>query len=341
MKKLFSMLLVSVMALSLVACSSSDTSSTTTTTESTTTTEAATTETASSGESYDLTFSTGGDQGTYYGFGSVLAGQVSGATNTTVTAITSGGSAANIDALDMGDAQMAFCQSDVMAYAYDGIGTYADLGAVTGFSTVAALYLEEVQIVTCDPSITTVADLAGKNVSIGASGSGVYFNAIDILGAYGLTEDDINATYEDFGNSTDSLLDGKIDAAFVVAGAPTTSVTSLSTSKQVYLVSIEAEYIDALLAASPYYTAVTITADTYGLDEDASTVAVGAVVIARDDVADEAIYDFVSTIYNNPTTDHAKGAALDLDFAASVTAVPYHAGAAAYFAEQGIEVATK
>lgn len=40
---------------------------------------------ASMASASDLTFTTGGDQGTYYGFGSVLAGQVSGATDTTVT----------------------------------------------------------------------------------------------------------------------------------------------------------------------------------------------------------------------------------------------------------------
>ena len=80
--------------------------------------------------------------------------------------------------------------------------------------------MEQVQIVTCDPDIKSVADLKGKTVSIGASGSGVYYNALDILAAYGLTEDDITAQYQDFGNSADSLQDGKIDAAFVVAGAP-------------------------------------------------------------------------------------------------------------------------
>ena len=56
----------------------------------------------------DLKFTTGGDQGTYYGFGSVLAGQVSGATSTKVTAITSGGSKANIEAMQAGDAQLGF-----------------------------------------------------------------------------------------------------------------------------------------------------------------------------------------------------------------------------------------
>ena len=298
---------------------------------------------AASGSGAELKFTTGGDQGTYYGFGSVLAGQISGATGTKVTAITSGGSKANIEAMEAGDAQLGFVQSDVMAYAYEGTNLFEG-APVEGFSTVAALYMEQVQIVTCNPDIKTVADLAGKNVSIGAPGSGVYFNAIDILGAYDLTEDDINATYEDFGNSAESLQDGKIDAAFVVAGAPTTAVTSLSTSKDVYLVSLDDEHINKLIETSPYYTKNVIAADTYNMDADATTVAVGAVVIARDDVAEEDVYNFVSTIFENVdtiTTAHAKGAELDLEFAGSVTAVPYHPGAAKYFSEKGMEVPTK
>ena len=240
---------------------------------------------ASMASASDLTFTTGGDQGTYYGFGSVLAGQVSGATDTTVTAITSGGSQANIEALQYGDAQLGFVQSDVMAYAYEGTNLF-DGEAVQDFSTVADLYMEQVQIVTCNPDIKSVEDLKGKNVSIGAPGSGVYFNAMDILGVYGLTEDDITPTYESFGDSADSLQDGKIDAAFITAGAPTTAVTSLATSKDVYLVGLDDEHIDALLEECPYYSKNVISADTYGLDADVSTVAVGAVVIARDDVAE-------------------------------------------------------
>lgn len=291
----------------------------------------------------DLNFTTGGDQGTYYGFGSVLAGQVSNKTDTNVTAITSGGSQANIDALDMGDAEIAFVQSDVMSYAYQGTNIFEGY-AVDCFSTVAALYMEQVQIVTTDPEIKTVADLAGKNVSIGAPGSGVYFNAIDILSAYGLTEEDINPTYESFGDSADSLTDGKIDAAFITAGAPTTAVTTLATSKDIYLVSIDEEHMASLIEACPYYSENTIAADVYGLEGDTSTVAVGAVVIAHDDVAEEDVYNFVSTVYENVeeiTTAHAKGAELSLEFASSVTDIPYHAGAAKYFEEKGIEVPVK
>ena len=291
-----------------------------------------------------LNFTTGGDQGTYYGFGGVVAGKVGETTSTTVTAITSGGSAANIEALQAGDAQIGFAQSDVMAYAYEGTRLFEETGAVTNISTVANLYMEQVQIVTLNENIKSVEDLKGKNVSIGAAGSGVYFNAIDVLGVYGLTEDDINPTYQSFGDSTEALQDGKIDAAFVVAGAPTTAVTSLSATKQVYLVSIDADHVKKLIEESPYYSEATISKDAYGMPEDATTVAVGAVVIANDDVSEDDIYNFCWGVYENIdsiTAAHDKGKELDCDFAASVTAVPYHPGAAAYFAEKGITVPTK
>ena len=291
-----------------------------------------------------LNFTTGGDQGTYYGFGSIMAQKVGEATSTQVTAITSGGSAANIQAMQKGDAQLGFVQSDVMAYAYNGTRTFEKDGAVTNFSTVAALYMEQVQIVTLDPAIKSVGDLKGKRVSIGASGSGVYYNAIDVLGAYDLTENDIQATYEDFGTSADSLKDGKIDAAFVVAGAPTTAITSLATTKDVYLVNLDDEHIDKLKESSPYYEKAVISADTYEMEADATTVAVVATVTARDDVSEADVYNFLFGIFENTealAAAHSKGAELDLEFAASNTAVPYHPGAAAYFAEKGIEVPTK
>ena len=318
MKKIVSLVLAAVMVFALVACG---------------------------GKGGNLTFTTGGDQGTYYGFGTVLAGKVSDKSKTNVTAITSGGSKANIEALQAGDAQLGFVQSDVAAYGYEGTRLFAESGKVDIFSTVAALYMEQVQIVTLDPNIKSVADLAGKNVSIGAAGSGVYFNAVDVLGAYGIDADTgINPTYQSFGDSVEALQDGKIDAAFVVAGAPTTAITSLAATRQVYLVSLDDAHIDQLIAQSPYYSKNVISKDAYGLPEDATTVAVAAVVIARNDVSDDDVYNFVSTIFNNVdeiTAAHAKGAELDLTFAGSYGSVPYHPGAAKYFAEKGITVPTK
>lgn len=293
----------------------------------------------------ELKFTTGGSSGTYYAFGTLLAGQVSKNSETTVTAVEGKGSQANIELMDMGGADLGFVQSDVMSYAYNGTNTFAESGKVDCFSTVAALYTEQVQIVTCDPSIKTVADLAGKNVSIGEAGSGVYFNAVDVLGAYDLdVEKDINAKYLGFADSADALKDGKIDAAFLTAGIPTTAVTELSTAKDVYLVSLDEEHADALVEKSPYYVKTTIPADTYKMDADATTVSVGAVVVARDDVAEDDVYNFVSAIFagqDELAANHPKGAELDLEYAASMDSVPYHPGAAKFFEENGLTVAVK
>mgnify|MGYP004596923513 FL=1 len=216
---------------------------------------------AGTGDSRNLRFVTGGESGTYYAFGSVIAQHATNNAGVNVVGLVGNGSQANIQELADGTADLAFCQSDVMAYAYNGTNLFD--AKVEGFSTVAALYMEQVQIVTTNPDIKTVEDLAGKAVSIGAPGSGVYFNAIDVLGAYGLTENDIKPTYQSFGDSADALKNGQIDAAFIVAGAPTTAVTDLATTKDTYLVSLDDEHIATLLETSDYYTKTVIAKDVY------------------------------------------------------------------------------
>ena len=293
-------------------------------------------------ETTKLMFGTGGETGTYYAYGGVLSQYVSSNTDVSITHVTSGGSQANIEDIAAGANELGFVQSDVMSYAYAGTNLFE--APVEGFSTVAAMYMEQVQIITLNPDIKTVADLEGKVVSIGAAGSGVYFNALDILGVYGLSEDDISPVYQSFGDSVESLQDGKIDAAFIVAGAPTNAVTSLATTNDVYLVSLDAEHIADLIEVSPYYAEATIAADVYGTDEDATTVAIAAVIIAADSVSEDAIYTMTSTIFENLdeiSVQHAKGLEASVEFASSITDVPYHPGAAKYFAEKGIEVPTK
>ena len=314
MKKVFAVVLCLAMALTLVAC----------------------------GGGTSLIFGTGGETGTYFAYGGVLAQYVSSNSDVKITHVSSNGSQANIEDVASGGVQLGFVQSDVMSYAYEGKSLFTE--PVEGFSTLAALYMEQVQIITLNPEIKTVADLKGKTVSIGAAGSGVYFNAMDVLGAYGMTEEDIQPVFQNFGDSVESLQDGKIDAAFIVAGAPTNAVMSLTTAGQVYLVSMDSEHIASLIETSPYYNEATIPADVYGTPEDVKTVAIQAVVIVADSVDEESVYTIASTIFENLEAigeQHAKGKEGSIEFGASVTGVPYHAGAAKYFAEKGFTVPTK
>ena len=292
----------------------------------------------------ELTFTTGGTSGTYYAFGGVLAQFITDNSDVSVTAVAGEGSASNIDMLDMGYAQLGFVQSDVAYYAANGIRFEQYIDApVTSFTALAALYNETVQLVTCDPDIKSMEDLRGKNVSIGAAGSGVYFNAMDFLAAYDMTVEDINPQYLSFGDSADALKDGKIDAAFVVAGAPTTAVVDLCATKGVYLVSLDEEHVAKLKELNGAYTECTIPAGTYdGIDTDTVTVAVKAIIIANAEVTDDEAYTIVSTIFENTEAIaalHAKGLELDIQYAAEC-GLNYHPGAAKYFAEKGISVPT-
>ena len=320
MKRMISLTLILAMVLTLAAC-------------------------GGSGSSTKMTMGTGGTSGTYYAFGGVLGQYIKNHAGIDVTVVSTDGSKANIEGIDAGDYQLGTVQSDVMAYAWAGTRSFETNGKIDSFRVVAGLYAEAVQLITMDPSIKSVSDLAGKNVSIGAPGSGVYVNAIDILAAAGLTEADINPQYMSFADSADGLKDGKIDAAFIVAGAPTAAITELCTTNDAYLVPIDGDIAATLMAGSPYYTAYTIPAGTYaGQTDDVTTVTVKATLIVSADASEEDVYNLCKAIFENTDAiakENGKGAELSIENATSGMTAPFHAGAAKYFAEKGITVPTE
>ena len=289
-----------------------------------------------------LTMGTGGTGGTYYAFGAVLSQYVENFAGTSCVAVSTDGSKANIQGIDAGDYQLGTVQSDVMAYAWNGTNTFAETGKISTFRVIGGLYAEAVQLITMDANIKSVADLRGKSVSIGAPASGVYFNAIDVLTAAGLTIEDINPQYLSFNDSVDNLKDGKIAAAFVVAGAPTPAVVDLMTSKDAYLVPNDGEIAATVMESCPYYTEYTIPAGTYkGQDADVKTITVKATLIVSADLDEDTVYNITKAIFDHAADiakEHAKGAELTLANATEGMTAPFHAGAARYFAEKGITV---
>lgn len=317
MKRIISVLLVLVLAFSLCACGGAST----------------------------MTMGTGGTAGTYYGYGGILANQIKTSCGIAVNVVSTDGSKANILGIDAGNYQLATVQSDVMAYAFEGSRSFEKEGKLNSFRVIGGLYAEAVQLLTMDANIKSVADLRGKKVSIGAAGSGVYFNAIDILAAAGLKESDIIPQYQSFADSADALKDGKIDAAFIVAGAPTPAIQELCTTADAYLVPIDGTVAENLMKASPYYTTYKIPAGTYdGQTAEVTTVTVKATLIVSANASEDDVYNITKAIFDNIdaiTAAHAKGAELSLANATEGMTAPFHKGAAKYFAEKGITVATE
>ena len=329
MKKVFAIVLALCLVLALCACGSSSGSS-------------AAAPAAPAGK--EFTVGTGGPSGTYYAYTGVLSTVIGQKTDVKLTVVSTGGSKDNLVNMQDGVYDLATVQSDVMTYAFQGSNSFADSGKIDCFRVLCALYPETVQIVTVDPAIKSVADLKGKSVCVGDVGSGTYFNAVDVLAAYGMTIDDLKPVYQSFGASTESLKDGKIDAAFLCAGAPTPAVTELAASKGIYLVSFDDEHMNKLLADCPWYAKLVIPAGTYaGFNEDAATITVKATLVCKADLSDDVAYEIVKTIFESKddiVALHAKGNDLSLQFATEGIAVPFSKGAAKYFAENGITVAT-
>ena len=301
---------------------------------------------AACGGTTTMTMGTGSPTGTYYAYGGILGQYIKNNANIAVNAVSTGGSKDNIQGIDVGDYQLGTVQSDVMDYAWNGTRSFEKDGKIDSFRTVAGLYAEAVQLITVNPEINSVADLKGKKVSIGAPGSGVYFNAIDVLSAAGIAETDIKPQYQNFDESADALKDGKIDAAFIVAGAPTPAITELSmTNTNTRIVPIDGAFAEKLMKDNTFYSVYKIPANTYSNQpEEISTVTVKATLIVSADANEEEVYNLTAALFDNIEAiakEHAKGAELSLQNATEGLTVPFHAGAAKYFKEKGIEVAVK
>ncbi len=323
MKKFLIAILAIVLVFSMVACGSESTAA-----------------------AKKMTMGTGSPTGTYFNYGGVLSKYMKEKAEITVNAVSTGGSKDNIQGIDAGDYQLGTVQSDVMHYAYTGTRSFEEDGKIESFRTIAGLYAEAVQLVTVNADIKSVADLKGKKVSIGAPGSGVYFNAMDVLAAAGLTENDITPQYQNFDESADALKDGKIDAAFIVAGAPTPAISELSlTNKNTKIVPIDGDVADKLMKDNTFYSVYKIPAGTYtNQAEEVLTVTVKATLIVSADADEDSVYKLTASIFDNIdaiTDQHAKGAELTLQNATEGLTVPFHKGAAKYFKEKGIEVAVE
>lgn len=288
---------------------------------------------------------TGGTSGTYYAFGGVLAQYMKNYTDYSVTAVSTAASKANIQSIGDGDYQMGFTQSDVMSYAWEGSRSFETDGPCRDFRVMGALYAETVQLITMKEDIKTVSDLKGRSVSIGAPGSGVYFNAMDVLEGAGLSVDDIKPQYQSFDDSKEALKDGQIDAAFIVAGAPTSAITELATTNGVFLIPIEGELRDNIMSLCPFYAPMEIPAQTYpGQNEPINTITIKATMVVDADLDEETVYQLTKAVFDHAediAKENAKGEELSIENATSGMTVPFHAGAARYFAENGVKVATQ
>ena len=298
-----------------------------------------------------LVFSTGGTTGTYYAFGGEIAALLTSKIDgLEVTAQASGGSKANILAITQGEAELGWTQNDVMSYAFQGTEDFGNQKVET-FSAIGAIYPEVVHLVVAkDSDITKVEDLKGRNVGVGAVGSGVYFNAIQILEIAGLSLSDIAPHYLNFSESADSFQNRQVDAFFAVSGFPNASIVDVALKRPVTLLTFEGAQMEALQSKYSYYVTDVIPAGTYdGLDSDVVVPAITAVMVASNELDENLVYQITKTLFENkdeltnakksyisPETAVQGVPTSESDAGKGVVGGTFHPGAVKYYKEIGI-----
>ncbi len=241
-----------------------------------------------------------------------------------------------------GDADLALALADTVAQSYTGTGRFEgqQLPMVRG---LASMYANMIQIVALEGSgITSLEDLKGKRVSIGAPGSGTEVNAEAILTANGISYDDIEEQRLNFNETADALANGDIDAGFWSVGAPTSSILNLSTTNDIVLLALSDDEIAKAREADATFAQTTLPGGSYtGVDEDMTVLGIPNVLVVSSEMSDDLAYEITKAIFENVAELQAVHPAANettVDFTMTATPVPLHPGAIRYYEEAGTTI---
>ncbi len=329
MKKTFAIIVITVMLLSIVACSSG--------------TKEKKAEIKRS--DYFITVLTGPSSGIYFPIGgafSTFVGSLGYKTSATAT----GATAENINALLSGQGEMAIAMADSVIQAVDAFGAYQGKPPAKNLRAMMGLWPNYCQIVTtADSGIKKFSDMKGKRVGVGAPNSGVELNARMMFEAHGMTYKDCRVDYLNYSEAIDQIKNGQCDVAFVTSGLGNATIMELGTVKKVAFVPVEGEALQKLLKKYPFYIEAKIPAATYKTDTDTTTAAVMNIMLVDIKLPDDVVYDLLYNIYSEKglavlQASHATAKAnIKLDTALrgiQGTSVPFHNGAAKFYKEKGM-----
>lgn len=297
-----------------------------------------------------LSFSivTGGTGGVWYPLGGAIGGVIGKyVPNTEATSEATTAAIDNMKLLGAGRAGMAF--------AYDYHVGWANEGKVPGIPAkhnirlVMGFYEQPLHIVTTSGTgITTVMQLKGKRVSIGAPNSGTEEQADYVLRALGIDwNKDIKKEKLGAGESVAALKDGKIDAFFWSGAVPTAAIIDMASTPgtKMVLLPIAGEAADKIMKANPgvFHKTVFAKGSYAGVEKDIDTIGITAVLQAMDSFPADRLYQIVKAIFDNKAELSAvwKGAAKMTPATAVGQVTPdalkyLHPGAEKYFKEKGV-----
>lgn len=234
-----------------------------------------------------LRIATGETDGFYAAFGRLLADQVTPAyPRLSCEVIHSEGSVGNVRLLQERRADVALALADIAWAAYAGS---APFGHRVPLRAIGRVYENYVQLaVRADAPIRSVADLAGRSVSLGAPASGGAVLGDRLLRAAGLTPGtDVHVRHLLMPSAARAMRDGDIDALLVAGGVPLPVLSGLDTRPGIRLLPL-AGLLPRLRAGTersgPGLEAVTVPAGAYRNTPEVTTIGVANLLLCRPDL---------------------------------------------------------
>jgi uncharacterized protein len=255
------------------------------------------------------------------------------------------GSIENLRLVNSGQLESGFAQADLAGWAYKGAKVFAGDGPLRRLRAIASLFPEVAHLVVlADSPIRSLADLAGKRVSLGEAGSGSAADADVLLAAAGIGEHDLSRRYLRPGPAAEELKAGTLDAFFLVGGYPIPAIHDLAATTPIRLVPIAGKVVEELKKDFGFYSRTVIAAGTYrGVDVDTLSLGFSALWVVNADVDTDLVYAITRSLWHPATA--RLFAALDpigkrvlLYRALDGLSVPLHPGAARFYREAGMAV---
>ena len=294
----------------------------------------------------NISIGTGGTGGVYYPMGGGLAAVLSKyVPGMQATAEVTGGSVDNLKLIGTEKPYIGFTMADAGLDALKGEDKFK--GNKVPLRTLMILYPNRMHIVSVEGrGINKLSDLKGKHISTGSPGSATEVMAFRILEAAGLDKDkDVKRERLGVAESVNAMKDNKIDAFFWVGGLPTAAVTDLANTPGTKIKMIDHSEVVAKMNQKygNLYVEDTIPKAVYkGMDADNKQATVMNLLVAHEKMDDKTAYNIVKAVFDHKADlvavhKEAENFKLETQKAAA-TPIPYHPGAAKYFAEKGVKL---
>jgi hypothetical protein len=292
-----------------------------------------------------LSFSGGPDGGTFQYFSNAISTRLSrNLPDVEVSNMVSAGSVENLRRVNSGEADFGVVYAGDLYLGLKGQLTN-DTREYKNVHSLSYLYGAPAHLVVLDGSgINSVKDLAGKRVAVGPAGSGAAASAQRFFTSVGLW-DKIKVEYIGYSQGASAMGDKLIDAMWVFAGYPNSSIIQAAASNKVKLLNlVEAGKASGFFVANPFYAEVTIPAGTYsGVDSPTLTFQDSTIWVANSKLKGSLVSNALKEIYSPEglafmvsVTTTAKSMTINDGLYGIVT--PVHKDAIKFWTEKGLSI---